>query len=45
MADNRKLAQGLIMMTPSARADLAQREEDVQRGKTVELLRRAGKEM
>ena len=33
------------MMTPSARADLAQREEDVQRGKTVELLRRAGKEM
>ena len=33
------------MMTPSARADLAQREEDIQRGKTVELLRRAGKEM
>ena len=45
MADNRKLAQGLMMMTPSARADLAQRDEDVQRGKTVELLRRAGKEM
>ena len=33
------------MMTPSARADLAQRDEDVQRGKTVELLRKAGKEM
>ena len=45
MADNRKLAAGLMALTPSARQDLAQREEDIQRGKTVELLRRAGKEM
>lgn len=45
MADNRKLAQGLMMMTPAMRADLAGREQDIQRGKTVELLRRAGKEM
>ena len=33
------------MMTPAMRADLAGREQDIQRGKTVELLRRAGKEM
>ena len=45
MADNRKLAQGLMMMTPAMRKDLAGREQDIQRGKTVELLRRAGKEM
>ena len=45
MADNRKLAQGLMMMTPAMREDLAGREQDIQRGKTVELLRRAGKEM
>ena len=40
-----KLAQGLRNLPPSARQDLAQREQDIQRGKTVELLRRAGKEM
>ena len=40
-----KLAQGLRKLPPSARQDLAQREQDIQRGKTVELLRRAGKEM
>ena len=45
MADRRKLAQGLMMMTPAMREDLAGREQDIQRGKTVELLRRAGKEM
>jgi hypothetical protein len=45
VADNRKLAQGLMMMTPAMREDLAGREQDIQRGKTVELLRRAGKEM
>lgn len=45
MADNRKLAQGLMMMTPAMREDLAGREKDIQRGKTVELLRRAGGEM
>ena len=45
MADNRKLAQGLMMMTPAMRADLAGREQDIQRGKTVELLRKAGKDM
>lgn len=33
------------MMTPAMREDLAGREQDIQRGKTVELLRRAGKEM
>ena len=33
------------MMTPAMRADLAGREQDIQRGKTVELLRKAGKEM
>lgn len=33
------------MMTPAMREDLASREQDIQRGKTVELLRRAGKEM
>ena len=33
------------MMTRAMRADLAGREQDIQRGKTVELLRRAGKEM
>lgn len=45
MADNRKLAQGLRNLPASAREDLAGREQDIQRGKTVELLRRAGKEM
>jgi hypothetical protein len=45
MADRLKLAQGLRTLPASARQDLAQREEDIQRGKTVELLRRAGKEM
>ena len=45
MADRRQLAQGLMMMTPAMREDLAGREQDIQRGKTVELLRRAGKEM
>lgn len=33
------------MMTPAMREDLAGRKQDIQRGKTVELLRRAGKEM
>ena len=33
------------MMTPAMREDLAGREQDIQRGKTVELLRRAGREM
>ena len=45
MADRRQLAQGLMMMTPAMREDLAGREQDIQRGKIVELLRRAGKEM
>ena len=45
MADNRKLAAGLRNLPASAREDLAGREQDIQRGKTVELLRRAGKEM
>lgn len=45
MADNRKLAQGLSMFTPAAREDMARRAEDMERGKTVELLRRAGQEM
>ena len=45
MADNRKLAAGLRNLPASSREDLAGREEDMQRGKTVELLRRAGKEM
>ena len=43
--DRLKLAQGLRNLPESAREDLAGREEDIQRGKTVELLRRAGKEM
>ena len=45
MADRLKLAQGLRTLPASARQDLAQRAEDLERGKTVELLRRAGKEM
>ena len=45
MDDRLKLAQGLRTLPASARQDLAQREEDIQRGKTVELLRRAGNEM
>ena len=46
MADNRlKLAQGLRNLSASAREDLAGRAADIERGKTVELLRRAGKEM
>lgn len=46
MADNRlKLAQGLRNLPVSAREDLAGRAADIERGKTVELLRRAGKEM
>lgn len=45
MADRLKLAQGLRNLPASAREDLAGREQDIQRGKTVELLRRAGKEM
>ena len=43
--DRLKLAQGLRNLPASAREDLAGREEDMKRGKTVELLRRAGKEM
>lgn len=43
--DRLKLAQGLRNLPASAREDLAGREQDIQRGKTVELLRRAGKEM
>ena len=45
MADRFKLAAGLRNLPASAREDLAGREQDIQRGKTVELLRRAGKEM
>lgn len=45
MADRLKLAQGLRNLPAAAREDLAGREQDIQRGKTVELLRRAGKEM
>lgn len=45
MADRLKLAAGLRNLPASAREDLAGREQDIQRGKTVELLRRAGKEM
>lgn len=45
MADRFKLAQGLRNLPASAQEDLAGREQDIQRGKTVELLRRAGKEM
>ena len=45
MADRFKLAAGLRNLPETAREDLAGREQDIQRGKTVELLRRAGKEM
>lgn len=45
MDDRFKLAAGLRNLPETAREDLAGREQDIQRGKTVELLRRAGKEM
>lgn len=45
MADNRKLAIGLQNFTPAAREDMALRAKDLERGKTAELLRRAGQEM
>ena len=40
-----QLSKGLVGFGDKAREDLAGREQDIQRGKTVELLRRAGKEM
>lgn len=45
MSDSRKLAAGLANFTPSAREDMARRSDDLEIGKTVELLRRAGQEM
>ncbi len=45
MADNRKLMAGILNLPASARQDLAQRAKDMETGGTVELLRRAGKEM
>lgn len=45
MADRLKLAQGLRNLPASAREDLAGRAADIERGKTVELLRRASREM
>ena len=40
-----QLAKGIKGFGDKALEDLAGREQDIQRGKTVELLRRAGKEM
>ncbi len=40
-----QLSQGIKGFGDKAMEDLRGREEDIQRGKTVELLRRAGKEM
>ena len=45
MADNRKLMAGILNLPESARKDLAQRAQDVEREGVVGMLRKAGKEM
>ena len=45
MADNRKLMAGILNLPESARKDLAQRAQDVEREGVVGMLRKAGGEM
>ena len=45
MADNRKLAAGILNLPASARQELAQRAQDMEREGVVGMLRKAGKEM
>ena len=44
MADRRKLAQGVMMMTPSARADIAQQADEFERFKQADYLRKMGEQ-
>ena len=45
MADNRKLTAGILNLPASARQELAQRAQDMEREGVVGMLRKAGKEM
>ena len=45
MADNRKLAAGILNLPASARQELAQRAQDMEREGVVGMLRKAGKQM